>query len=87
MNFAVLWLFVKVFSVKFGGEASIGAAQASNLRTFSPQKSYFSPIHESFLPRKFPAIQYDITWVRLSIFSRWSVSFDFKVSSASLLST
>ena len=58
VNFAVLWLSAKVFSAKFGGVASFGAAQASNLRNFSPRKSYFSPIRESFLPRKFPTIQY-----------------------------
>ena len=50
MNFAFLWLIAKVFSTKFGG----GAAQVSNLQKFSPQKSYISPIHESFLPQKFP---------------------------------
>ena len=37
-NFTVLWLFTKVFSVKFGGVASFGAAQASNSRKFSPSK-------------------------------------------------
>ena len=39
-NFAVLWLFTKVFSVKFGGMASIGTPKASNSRKFSPQKLY-----------------------------------------------
>ena len=29
-NFAVLWLFPKVFSVKFWGMLSFGAAKASN---------------------------------------------------------
>ena len=48
-NFAVLWLFAKVFSTKFGDVASFGAAEVSNLRKFSPQKSYFSPIRKSFL--------------------------------------
>ena len=57
-NFAVLWPFMKVFSVKFGNMASFGAAQASNLRKFSPQKLYFLPICESFLPQKFSAIRY-----------------------------
>ena len=33
-----LWLFVKVFSAKFGDVVSFGAAQASNLRKFSPLK-------------------------------------------------
>ena len=31
VNFAVLWLFAKVFSTKFGGMASFGVAQMSNL--------------------------------------------------------
>ena len=29
-DFTVLWLFAKVFSAKFGGMASFGAAKASN---------------------------------------------------------
>ena len=58
MNFAVLWLFMKVFSVKFEGMAFFGAAKASNPQRFSLQKSYFSPICESVLPRKFLAIWY-----------------------------
>ena len=36
MNFTVLWLFVKVFSVNFWGIVSFGAAKASN-----PRKSPF----------------------------------------------
>ena len=31
-NFAVLWLFTKVCSAKFGSVASFSAAQASNLQ-------------------------------------------------------
>ena len=46
-TFAVLWLFTKVFLVKFRGIVSFGAAKASNLQEFSPRKSYFSPIRES----------------------------------------
>ena len=38
--------------------ASFGAAKVSNPQKLSPRKSYFSPICESFLPRKFPAIRY-----------------------------
>ena len=52
-DFRVLWLFAKVFSTKFGGTLSFGVVQVSN-----PRKSYFSPICESFFPRKFPAIRY-----------------------------
>ena len=37
-NFVVLWMFAKVFSMKFGGVASFGAAQVSNLQKFSPSK-------------------------------------------------
>ena len=29
-NFVVLWLFTKVFSMKFAGVASFGAAKVSN---------------------------------------------------------
>ena len=56
--FAVLWLNAKVFSVKFGDVVSFGTAKASNPRKFSPRKWYYSPICESILPRKFPAIRY-----------------------------
>ena len=52
MNFMVLWLFAKVFSTKFGGMASFGAAKVSNPQKFSLRKSYFSPIHESFFASK-----------------------------------
>ena len=45
----------KVSPQNLGGVASFCAAKASNPRKFSPRKSYFSPICESFLPRKFPA--------------------------------
>ena len=41
-NFALLWLFVKLYSAKFGSMKSIGVANASNLQKFSPRKSYFS---------------------------------------------
>ena len=63
MNFEVLWLiFAKVFSHEFLGAWHLLGAQlaapASNLRMFSPRKSCFLPIHESFLPRKIPAIRY-----------------------------
>ena len=68
MNFTVLWLSAKVVSVKFGGVASVRTAKASNPRKFFSAKSYFSPIRESFLPRKFPAIRYP-TLVMVAIFT------------------
>ena len=46
------------FVHKSGGMVSFSTAQASNPRT--PGKSYISPIHESFLPQKFPTIQYAV---------------------------
>ena len=66
-NFAVLWLFIKFSPWNLGGVGSFSTAQASNLWKFSPQKSYFLPICESFLPRKFPAIWYPEThrWFQL----------------------
>ena len=45
------------FSVKFGDLALFGSP-ASNTRKFSLRKSYFPPVCESFLPRKFLTIQY-----------------------------
>ena len=57
-NFVVLWLFMKVFSMKFGSVVFFGTAKTSNPEKFSSQKSYFSPTHECFLPRKFHAIRY-----------------------------
>ena len=55
MNFAVLWLFGKVFSAKFGSVVSFGTAKASNPRKFSLQKS-------GFLSRKFSTI-HDMSYV------------------------
>ena len=53
-NFTILWLFVKVFSVKFGGITSVGTAKASNPRKFSPQKftnlQKFSPSTKKSFP-------------------------------------
>ena len=54
VNFVV---FAKVFSTKFGGVVPFGTAKASNSQTFSPRKLYFSPIHNSFPPQMFSAIQ------------------------------
>ena len=48
-NFTVLWLFVKVFSAKFGSVTSFGVANASNIRKFSP--------------RNFPAIRYTVKFL------------------------
>ena len=61
-NFAVLWLYVKVFyakvfCVKFGAWHSWRGKSEQSPKVFS-MKIIFSPIHESFLPRKFPTIQY-----------------------------
>ena len=66
-NFAVLWRFAKVFFAKFGGVVSFGKAEVSNLRRFSPWKSYFSPIRESFLPWKFSAIRYRLRGILLPL--------------------
>ena len=70
-NFAVLWLFMRVFSTKFGGGggggggvASLGMAKASNLQKFSLRKLYFFTNSQKFLPRKFPTILYTITQVQ-----------------------
>ena len=63
MNFAVLLLYVKVFSTKFGvWHPLIGAAKASSSQKFSLQ-SYFHQLCESFLSQKFPAIQYVLKFI------------------------
>ena len=46
--------------------AFFGAAKASNPRRFSWRKSDFSPICESFLPQKFPAIRYHVLHLLLT---------------------
>ena len=51
VNFAVLWLFMKVFSVKFGAWHSLVRHKWAIRETFL-RKSYFSPIHKSFFPLK-----------------------------------
>ena len=53
-----MWLFAKVFSMKFGGVASFGRHQRAIYESFLRKKSYFPPIRERFLPQKFPAIWY-----------------------------
>lgn len=40
--------FCKSFPCKIWGVAPFGMAKVSNSRTFSPRKSYFPPIHNSF---------------------------------------
>ena len=49
-NFAVLWLFTKVFSAKFGGIVSFVRHKQAGCESFFPRKSYFSPIQ--FSPSK-----------------------------------
>ena len=58
-NFAVLWLFAKVFSVKFGTWHWL-VQQKWAIRESFLDRIVFSPICESFLPRKFLAIRYHV---------------------------
>ena len=76
-NSAVLWLFAK-----FGIVASFGMAKASNPQRFSRWNRIFLQIHESFLPRKFPAISYllsievsSLVKVQEDRFTQWSLFF------------
>ena len=55
MNFAVLEPPIKVFSVKFGCAVPTYDRFWHSTKVFSVKWSLL-PIHESFLPRKFPAI-------------------------------
>ena len=50
--------YSRKFSLQNLGVWHLWCCKTSNLRMFSPRKSYFSPIRESFLSRKFPAIRY-----------------------------
>ena len=52
---SILWLFMKVFSVKFGAWCPLAQDKRAIHECFFPQKSYFSPICKSFL---FPATRY-----------------------------
>ena len=48
-NSVVLWLYAKVFSVKFGGvAASFGVAKASNPQKFFTNLRRFSPLKVSY---------------------------------------
>ena len=48
-NFAVLWVFAKVFSTKFGSVVSFGAAKASNLQKFFSAKiTFFTNLRKFF---------------------------------------
>ena len=51
MNSTVLWLFVKVFSAKFGNKMFFGAAKLSNPQKFSLQKFIFTSLWK-FSPSK-----------------------------------
>ena len=52
MNFAVLWLFTKVFSTKFGGVVSFGMAQVSNLQKVFSMNIVFFTNSRKFSPLK-----------------------------------
>ena len=72
-NFAVLWLVVNVFSAKFGGVATFGTAQASNLQKISPQKSYFHQFAKVFALESFPLYSIKVRgWnLKLITISSW----------------
>ena len=57
VNFAALWLFAKVFSVKFGDVFVLWRGTSKQSTKVSPRKSYFLPIRESFLPQNFPTVR------------------------------
>jgi len=46
-NLEGLWVFMKVFSMKFGGVVSFGGTSKQSAEVFS-SKIFFPPIHESF---------------------------------------
>ena len=42
MNFEILWLFVKVFSTKFGGVVSFGSTSEQFAKVFSRKILFFT---------------------------------------------
>ena len=72
-NYWVLWLFAKVFSVKFGGMAFIGGGSEQSTKVFST-KMYFPLVCESLLLRKFPAIHLVWKWV-IPVAGKWTSHF------------
>ena len=46
-NFKVLWLFVKVFSAKFGGMALFGDASEQSAKVFSAKNHQFTKVFSS----------------------------------------
>ena len=58
-NFAVLWLFTKVFfSPRNLGHGVLRQGKSEQSAKVFSTKIVFSPIRESFLPQKFPGIWY-----------------------------
>ena len=53
LNFAVLWLFAKVFSVKFGGVASFGGTSGQSVKVLST-KIFFHQFVKVFSHESFP---------------------------------
>ena len=53
-NFAVLWLFAKVFPVKFGGLVSLGAAQMGIPQKFLCKNCIFHQFVKVFSLESFP---------------------------------
>ena len=58
-NFAVLWLYAKVFSMKFGAWRPLARQKRAIHESFLRENHIFHQF-ASFLPRKFPAIQYTV---------------------------
>ena len=62
-NFAILWLFAKVFSAKFGGVVSFGAAQRAIRESFSAKIISFTN-SQKFSPSKasrYTVVQYSVS--------------------------
>ena len=58
MNLDFFLAIRKSFLCEMGGMASFGNETSEGSQSFSLKKSYFPPIHASFLPQNFPTIQY-----------------------------
>ena len=57
MNFAVLWLFVKVFSLKFGSVAPLALQKRAIRERFLRENRIFHQFAKVFSLKNFPAKQ------------------------------
>ena len=76
-NFVIMWLYVKVFSMKFGGVGFFCTAKASNPQKFLSENCIFYKFVKVFFLKSFPLYSIpsmycpDLWWVLIG--SNWSL--------------